>query len=72
MAMRAVTMLPCLIGSWKELGGGLQLSLSGAFALNKEALEMPGADAESRWDARRACQHGATWARRSNSLTIRR
>ncbi|MGD0508299.1 MAG: molybdopterin-dependent oxidoreductase, partial [Terriglobales bacterium] len=41
MSMRAVTMLPCLIGSWKELGGGLQLSLSGAFGLNKEALEMP-------------------------------
>jgi molybdopterin guanine dinucleotide-containing S/N-oxide reductase-like protein len=41
MAMRAVTMLPCLIGSWKEIGGGLQMSLSGSFALNKEALEMP-------------------------------
>src|ERR1022692_2239210 len=41
MAMRAVTMLPCLIGSWKELGGGLQLSTSGAFALNSEALKMP-------------------------------
>jgi anaerobic selenocysteine-containing dehydrogenase len=39
--MRAVTMLPCLIGSWKEIGGGLQMSLSGAFGLNKEALEMP-------------------------------
>jgi molybdopterin guanine dinucleotide-containing S/N-oxide reductase-like protein len=41
MAMRAVTMLPCLIGSWKEVGGGLQLSLSGSYGLNKEALEMP-------------------------------
>jgi anaerobic selenocysteine-containing dehydrogenase len=41
MSMRAVTMLPCLIGSWKEVGGGLQLSLSGAYGLNKEALEMP-------------------------------
>jgi molybdopterin guanine dinucleotide-containing S/N-oxide reductase-like protein len=41
MSMRAVTMLPCLIGSWKEVGGGLQLSLSGAFGLNKEVLEMP-------------------------------
>ena len=41
MAMRAVTMLPCLIGSWKELGGGLQLSLSGAFGLNRAGLEMP-------------------------------
>ena len=25
MAMRAITMLPCLTGSWKEVGGGLQL-----------------------------------------------
>ena len=41
MAMRAVAMLPCLIGSWKEVGGGLQLSTSGAFGLNKPALEMP-------------------------------
>ncbi|MFY9647578.1 MAG: molybdopterin-dependent oxidoreductase [Terriglobales bacterium] len=41
MAMRAVTMLPCLIGSWKEIGGGLQLSTSGAFGLNTPALKMP-------------------------------
>jgi len=41
MAMRAITMLPCITGSWKEVGGGLQLSTSGAFGLNKEALERP-------------------------------
>jgi molybdopterin guanine dinucleotide-containing S/N-oxide reductase-like protein len=41
MSTRAVTMLPCLIGSWKEIGGGLQMSLSGSFGLNKDALEMP-------------------------------
>ena len=41
MAMRAVTMLPCLIGSWKDVGGGLQLSTSGAFGLNSAALKMP-------------------------------
>jgi molybdopterin guanine dinucleotide-containing S/N-oxide reductase-like protein len=41
MSMRAVTMLPCLTGSWKEIGGGLQLSLSGSYGLNKQALEMP-------------------------------
>ncbi len=41
MATRAVTMLPCLIGSWKEIGGGLQLSLSGSFGLNRTGLEMP-------------------------------
>ena len=31
-ATRAVAMLPCITGSWKEVGGGLQLSTSGAFA----------------------------------------
>ncbi len=39
MATRAITMLPCITGSWKEVGGGLQLSTSGAFGLNKNALE---------------------------------
>ncbi len=39
MATRAITMLPCVTGSWKEVGGGLQLSTSGAFGLNREALE---------------------------------
>ena len=29
------------LGSWKEVGGGLQLSTSGAFPLNKEALQRP-------------------------------
>jgi molybdopterin guanine dinucleotide-containing S/N-oxide reductase-like protein len=32
MATRAVAMLPCITGSWKEIGGGLQMSTSGAFA----------------------------------------
>jgi anaerobic selenocysteine-containing dehydrogenase len=32
MATRAVTMLPCITGCWKEVGGGLQMSTSGAFA----------------------------------------
>ena len=39
MAVRAVTMLPCLTGSWKEVGGGLQLSLSGAYELDKDSLQ---------------------------------
>jgi anaerobic selenocysteine-containing dehydrogenase len=40
MAVRAITMLPCITGSWKEVGGGLQLSLSGGFAaLRRDALE---------------------------------
>jgi anaerobic selenocysteine-containing dehydrogenase len=40
-AARAVCMLPALTGSWKQLGGGLQLSTSGAFAFNSLALERP-------------------------------
>jgi anaerobic selenocysteine-containing dehydrogenase len=41
MATRAIAMLPCVIGSWKEVGGGLQMSTSGAFALNEDALRRP-------------------------------
>lgn len=40
-AIRAITALPALTGSWKEIGGGLQLSTSQAFELNRAALEMP-------------------------------
>jgi|HubBroStandDraft_6_1064221.scaffolds.fasta_scaffold05921_5 molybdopterin guanine dinucleotide-containing S/N-oxide reductase-like protein len=39
MATRAIAMLPCITGSWKEVGGGLQLSLSGAYGLKRDALE---------------------------------
>jgi len=38
-AVRAVCMLPVITGSWKEVGGGLQLSLSGSFGLNTDAME---------------------------------
>jgi anaerobic selenocysteine-containing dehydrogenase len=34
-------MLPLLTGAWKYKGGGLQLSTSGSFPFNGEALEMP-------------------------------
>lgn len=40
-AARAIAMLPCLTGAWKQLGGGLQLSTSGAFQFNRQALERP-------------------------------
>jgi molybdopterin guanine dinucleotide-containing S/N-oxide reductase-like protein len=40
-AMRAIAMLPCITGSWAEVGGGLQLSTSGTFYLNMHALERP-------------------------------
>ncbi len=33
--------LPALVGAWREAGGGLQLSASQAFQLNRAALEMP-------------------------------
>ncbi|HTS48399.1 MAG TPA: molybdopterin-dependent oxidoreductase [Bryobacteraceae bacterium] len=40
-AVRAISALPALTGSWREVGGGLQLSTSQAFQLNKTGLEMP-------------------------------
>jgi len=40
-AMRAIAALPALIGSWREVGGGLQLSTSQAFRVDKQGLEMP-------------------------------
>ena len=41
MATRAVVMLPCILGSWKEVGGGFQMSTSGAFDLNSDGLKRP-------------------------------
>jgi anaerobic selenocysteine-containing dehydrogenase len=40
-SVRAIAALPALIGSWKQLGGGLQFSTSHAFQFNRKALEMP-------------------------------
>ena len=40
-AVRAIATLPALTGSWRELGGGLTLSTSQAFAVNRQALERP-------------------------------
>jgi anaerobic selenocysteine-containing dehydrogenase len=41
MAVRLISLLPALTGSWREVGGGLQLSLSGAFHMNRANLERP-------------------------------
>jgi anaerobic selenocysteine-containing dehydrogenase len=41
MSTRTIAMLPCITGSWKEVGGGLQLSTSGAFGLNTQSLKRP-------------------------------
>lgn len=40
-ATRAIAALPALVGSWREPGGGLQLSTSQAFQFNRAGLEMP-------------------------------
>ena len=40
-AVRAIAMLPALTGAWKHRGGGGQLSTSGAFKWDKEAVERP-------------------------------
>ncbi len=39
MAARTIALLPALTGSWKDVGGGLQLSTSQAFRLNRAGLE---------------------------------
>ena len=41
MAVRTVTMLPCITGSWKEVGGGLQLSTYEAYRFDRQHLERP-------------------------------
>jgi anaerobic selenocysteine-containing dehydrogenase len=40
-AIRAITALPVVTGAWREAGGGLQLTTSGAFDFNRAALERP-------------------------------
>ena len=40
-AVRAISMLPLITGSWQRRGGGLMLSTSGTFPFNSEALQMP-------------------------------
>ncbi len=38
-AMQAIACLPALTGSWKDVGGGFCLSTSGAFTIDRAALE---------------------------------
>ena len=40
-AVRAIVMLPALTGAWKHRGGGAQLSTSGGFSWNEDALRRP-------------------------------
>jgi anaerobic selenocysteine-containing dehydrogenase len=39
MAVRSIALLPALTGSWKDVGGGLQLSTSQAFQVDRKSLE---------------------------------
>ncbi len=41
MAVRLISFLPVLTGAWREVGGGLQLTTSGAFQFNREKLQRP-------------------------------
>ncbi|HEX2187564.1 MAG TPA: molybdopterin oxidoreductase family protein [Longimicrobiaceae bacterium] len=40
-AVRAVSLLPAVVGAWRDVGGGATLSTSGAFRANGAALERP-------------------------------
>jgi len=41
LSAHAVSLLPAVVGAWKEVGGGLQMTTSGAFNFNRMALERP-------------------------------
>jgi anaerobic selenocysteine-containing dehydrogenase len=41
MSVRLIGLLPALVGAWRYPGGGVQLSTSYAFHINRAAVEMP-------------------------------
>ncbi len=41
LAVHAVSLLPAVTGAWRDVGGGLQVSTSGAFQVNRSNLERP-------------------------------
>jgi anaerobic selenocysteine-containing dehydrogenase len=41
MSVRTVSCLPALVGAWRHAAGGIQLSSSGSFPLNKAVLQRP-------------------------------
>jgi anaerobic selenocysteine-containing dehydrogenase len=40
-AVRAIAALPVLTGAWREVGGGIQLTTSGAFEFDTRGLQLP-------------------------------
>src|SRR5690606_36882244 len=40
-AVRAIACLPAVSGHWRRAGGGVQLSTSGTFAFDSQALQRP-------------------------------
>ena len=47
MSVRTIALLPALTGAWRDPGGGVQLSTSQAFHLDRTALEMPALQKQS-------------------------
>ena len=41
MAVRTISCLPAVTGAWRETGGGVLLSTSGAFPVDEDALQRP-------------------------------
>ena len=64
-AVRTIALLPALTGSWKDVGGGLQLSTSQAFQFNRAGIGTGGSTAQRRWAAKRALSTCRCWGRRS-------
>ena len=48
MAVRTIACLPSIVGHWRRPGGGVQLSTSGSFTFNREALARPDLGATAR------------------------
>jgi len=40
-AMRLIAILPCLVGAWRHRAGGLLLSSSGSYPVDRQALQRP-------------------------------
>ena len=67
-ATRAIAALPALTGSWREVGGGLQLSTSQAFQFNRPGSRCRSCSSDRRSAAKRASSICPSWARRSPQL----